>query len=320
MPLGVVANTFIEDTGADGGAAASYAFVDSMAGTTATMQQPLSAASYTTVAVAPAATENNAWATGDVMKAWALPTVNLKEWRPSGGDVTNAGVPSVGWIQWVIIADGSAGAGTAEFPLVNDAASTVLSGCVVLPRLHTSALQGRGQGINTVGTSMMSAVLNLAGSALFAGGGMASTVGLWGSPAQQALSADIIIHGNQTVTGTGVLYANVYSAGATTVWGTLDMTGSLWGPGNVTVPQGGIFLNTSGTWTGSTGASGTGLLLSGTLTLLYQGAARTTACSFNYATSLYSCDAGTLSAINVTNLDLFDGGMVAPGAMNGFVK
>ena len=76
----------------------SAAIIDSMAVLVATMQQPQTLASLGSTAVVPTPVEDDTWTTGDSYQIYNLLSLNLKRWRPVGGDETAASQPCGGWV------------------------------------------------------------------------------------------------------------------------------------------------------------------------------------------------------------------------------
>ena len=160
MPSGTLKNMWVVNTSRGN----SAAYIDSMSGSTATMQQPQTAASYNppTSGSTPNPAEDNTWTTGDTLNIYAVPlSVNLKLWRPSGGDVTAGGQPSCGWVQYVQIADPS-GSGLSSYQHWSDGLN-VLSACVVNPRTHVASLGGRGGPPYIIGNSHIGEVFIFSG-------------------------------------------------------------------------------------------------------------------------------------------------------------
>jgi hypothetical protein len=136
MPAGTVAGQLVYNTTRN-----SYAFVDSVVGTTATMQQPLTAAVATTVGSPDCSTASqvDTWATGDTLTVYACSALNLKQWNPRGADVTAGQQISVGWVQFSKIVDTS-GLAESTYELTCETGCNVLSFCQIPATLTVSAL------------------------------------------------------------------------------------------------------------------------------------------------------------------------------------
>ena len=92
---------------------ASYALIQSMSTSTATMDEPQTA--LTTVTMTPAPTEVNNWTTGDTLQLATLPILNLEPLDVAAGDtdLTNGGL----WMQMLEIPDQSGEAGKSNWRL-----------------------------------------------------------------------------------------------------------------------------------------------------------------------------------------------------------
>jgi hypothetical protein len=264
MPAGTVANEIVYNVTRN-----SYAFIDSMNGTTATMQQPLKAA-YVTVPGIPAASESagedQTWATGDSIEIEQVQAANLGYWTPQGADLTTGGAQaSVGWVQFLQIVDTS-GDVTSQYPLINNgAAANTLAMDVVSTRLALATTGGRGNGVNVLGCSVAGLAISTANTSLIYGGGYAAGMTIAGNNNQ--IQGKAILHGTFELAGSFSNIGDIYSNGAWIVaGGQLDMTNPVWGSFALEVyPQGTVWttasfsadLLTSGaiTW-GSAGTTG----------------------------------------------------------------
>lgn len=243
VPGGVVAKNLIQNTTS---ALKGWAFVDAVAGANATMTQPLANSTITTIGTS-TVTQDNAWANTDTYQAYTLPLCNLKAWRPQGGDYAAGGAAtaaSVGWVQWIQIADPS-GNGTGEYALVCDCATNTLSACQVLPRLHIASLNGRVVAATVLGC-------DVTGSILYFGSSMAFYAGI-GRGSFSVQGASCLIDSDakvNAITATASLFL-----GAVYLNSTLTMEGgggaivstALWGVGNVTIEPGSSYWNNTGT-------------------------------------------------------------------------
>lgn len=239
MPGGTAANQYVYNQ-----TRGSYAFIDSMLSSTATMQQPMTAASLTTISSSEYVIDDT-WTTGDTLVIYSLPNVNLKKWQPHGSDVSSGGAYNLSWVQWVSIADTSGNA-TALLQSQNDTAETFFSGCIINPRIHIDGGLGRGSGTVIQGCSMLGAVVIL-GECLIGGGGSAVSIGIWSAGAGN-INAYAIIHGVTTINGEAGL-GSVYFDNQIRVHSPISMNGIIFGPGVALVYAGGQWTkNQAATW------------------------------------------------------------------------
>jgi hypothetical protein len=292
MPVGTTAKMFVfKSTG-------SYAFIDSMSGQTATMQQPLSAASFNAPATVPTPAEDNSWTTGDTLTIYNLPNLtNLKMWRPTCGDLSSGGQASAGWVQFTQIAD-SSGTGGSEYTLVADGING-MAGCLVVPRTHVSGLGGRGFSAYLFGNSHVGAVVIFSGAQPFIfGGGLAG--GLTLNSAIMSVDGDTILHG-AVIANSGTLAGDaLYADGAVTIGGigpsnfrvAVAVTGArvFWGPASLKIDANSAYWSFGPTFTAN-------LLLSGTFTL------GTNTTGTKYVAGTYTDGV----ALTTANMDLFGG-------------
>lgn len=294
MPAATIKNNFVCNATRSN----SCAFVDSIAGGVATMQQPLSAASYVIPTTGlPVITEDNTWTTGDTINVYNLPPlINLEAWRPKGSDITSGGVYPYGWIQNITIADTSA-SGLSAFILLNDS-TMVLSGCVANTRVNLSSLGGRGDPPYAIGDSFTQLLLTPVGSQSAQPSvlGGASINGIQDGSAIR-MDDDFIIHGSGQSFNGGTVIGSVYADGTLTLGNagptTATLLAVLWGPGGVTLDPGTVF------WNGSGSSYTTTLLLKGTLAF----GATTTGTFFTPSTGVWS----TPIPITAANIDTNNG-------------
>jgi hypothetical protein len=243
----------------------SQAFIDSV-GATTIMQQPQTTASLTTITV-PVPIEDNAWATSNTVQLYSLLSLNLKRWRPVGGDETAGGVPSSGWVFYVDIVDIS-GASTASAYLFGSACtSNVLVNCIIGTRLHVSAEGGRGfSGLYVNGCSLIGAAFVGAAEAAFYGGALKVGGNFFGVP---TFTNDVILHGTVQALEGSLDLGNVFCDGTVNAGsapsgglGNIQASGSVWGSFSLNVAPGSAYINA----TGSTFAAHA-LLTSGTIKL-----------------------------------------------------
>ena len=263
----------------------SYAFVDTIADGEMVITQPISAALLTTP-TSPALAEDNSWATGDTMQAYTLPSVNLKQWRPEGGDVVGSAF-SVGWVQFVNIADASGGT-SSEFTFWGETL-TVLSACTVASRLYIGGgLGGRGAVLLVMGCRVVGLCAGFAGSAEIYGGVL--DAGLTNANCNLTLDGDIIVRSSISVQASYTVIGAVYLDNFTTNVGPgmLRMTVALWGPGSLALYANAVLYNNTGTTWAAT------LLINGALSF---GGTLTTGSYYTAATGLW-VGAVALSAAN----------------------
>jgi hypothetical protein len=227
----------------------AYAFIDSIAGSVATITQPLPSSLINTVGLF-SPTEST-FATGDTITAYTLPTANLKVWRPQGGDVGSGGAntsASVGWVQFIQVAD-SSGTGESELPVTNDAATLNFSAVQFLTRVHINILGGRGYGVSLVGcdTSQVIVVFG-GGSGMFYGGVVRNGMVIAGG-ATPDIEGDVAIHGTLAITSAFVNFINVFSDGVLqATYGMMQTNGGVaWGSFSVVLYPGSVFYRVGGT-------------------------------------------------------------------------
>ena len=222
----------------------SQALVDSVAGQLATMQQPQTLASLGSTAVVPNPVEDDTWANGDNYSLYTLLSLNLKRWRPVGGDETAGSQPCGGWVFTASIADPS---GTGASVYLHGCTSTcnVLVNCVVNGRTHATSEAGRGDANYVIGCSHVGAYISYGGVTQVFGGGFAAGYSCFtGYP---GIDNDAVIHNslNQDA-GTNYL-GKVFCDGTINVFGgQLQANSFLWGSYSINVFPGASFLNQSG--------------------------------------------------------------------------
>ena len=291
MPAGTLKNMIVQDINRS-----SYAIIDSMSGSTATMQQPIPGTVLNLSAIGvPALAEDNGWASSDTYATFTAPLANLKEWTPDGSAVTAAPFVSVGQVQWVTISDPSPAFGS--YALVGNTGANILSMAVVQGSLNANTLNGLPTTIiagttYTVGSSIVGTLDVKPASNIVYGGGVLGSTLLRGLTSVKIIDGDTICHGKLATYSGSIELGSVYVAGGNNAfWGLVFMGSTLWGPGNVNVLQGSTFVNSAGTWTAN-------LLVSGSITENGNGSAQTTGCSFTTGTGLWACGT-TLSAVNL---------------------
>ena len=258
VPSSVVAKVLLYNS-----ARSSYAFVDSVAGGNATMQQPQTSASITTTTAIPAPAVDNDWVADDTIEAFTCPLLNLKRWSPVGSDLTSGAQPCSGWVLFARIYDPSGSAASA-FNFFNQAAINVLSCCQVDTRLDLSILGGRSSSSFVIGCTVAGQVVGVIYGAGLFGGGMAAGAQMSGAGGM-LFSNNVLLHGSVTVTTLlEISTGGAYASGSIGVFpgASVDCIGTFWGAYSVTVEPGGIYWNN----TGST-FEAKALLTSGTLAL-----------------------------------------------------
>jgi hypothetical protein len=292
MPAGTTAGMLVFNSTKGG-----YAFVASITAGTATMTQPLSTALVTTPAIPTLALGTN-WATGDTITVYNIPpSINLKAWRPTGGDLSSGGSACVSWVQFIQIAD-SSGSNTSEYPQVNDCATSVLSCCYVGPRLHLAALNGRGNNNIVLGSFCKGPVVNESGPAEIYGGVLASTLQNFATSLSFVVDGNTIVTGATTINGS-MSVTSAHFVGNITVTGAvlqLATSPTLWGAAGITLNPGGVLYVSSGTFVAA-------LLNTGTLQI----GASTTGSAYNNPTAGSWTNSITLTPANMdTNSGLQD--------------
>lgn len=239
MPGGTTANQLVFNQTRN-----SYAYIDSIAGGTATMQQPLTGASISTVGV-PAAVQDNTWQATDALEIFDPPSCNLVDWTPIASDENTGGAKaSVGWVQFIRVSD-SSGADASIFGFVSRAVANVLSMCRVDARSCFSSLNGRGFECYALGCTFVGLVQTIAGGgANFQGGGFA--LGL-NATSEATLSQDVIVHHACEFIGAVVQLTNCYTDAPFIAFGPAQLrsgvANGLWGPGGVQLLMQSSFYN-----------------------------------------------------------------------------
>ncbi len=235
----------------------SYAFIDSMNGSTATMQQPLTATLLTTIGY-PVISSNtggfdNSWTTGDTLIAYQCQAVNLKQWKPIGGDITSGGQICLGWIQFIKIPDTS-GTINSVYDHQSEGILNVISACQVDTVLTLSGVQSTPPpiGVSFAGGGAYALGCTCAGRLNFQGtnqsfwGGGYNAFRGWGGSIVASLGGNVVMHG-QTTMEAPLRFLGGYCDGAIEVDGDVDQGGGapapLWGSFSMVV---------SGTWTNVT--------------------------------------------------------------------
>lgn len=261
VPVYVVAGTLLHNTTRN-----SYAFVDSVAGGTAKVTQPHTAASTTTTTTLPAPAVDNDWAAGDNIQPLTLLSLNVKRWAPVGGDLTAGNQPCAGWIIGASIAD-SSGTGSAEYPFVSTSAVQVLSLCNVNPRIAISNSEGRTVGCQLISCYAASFVNQFGGAVPQIYGGVVKS-GINVYSGLLSFNNNAVIHGS-TLLNNGPSTLIIQAGGAfsdgsvTAILGcSIGATGIFWGSYSVTLDPGATYWNV----TGSTFAA-KALLTTGALSL-----------------------------------------------------
>jgi hypothetical protein len=297
MPAGTAAGQLVFNS-----TRSSYAFIDSMATSTASMQQFIASAGLTTPSTANPV-QVNTTVTGDTLATFTLPLANLKVWRPRGGDQTGSAgtTASLGWVQSVTIVDPS-GTGVSEYALIGDGTvSQILSMCTVQPRLHSAGLAGRAEVVAIFGSNMLGGGnATFAGQAEFVGGGLLN--GLTSS-AGTSIFTGTVLHGSIGVVGQGTQNlafsgGNTFADGAIAASGAMILAGPLYGSYTLSVGPGATVARTAGSsWV-------TELLTSGALKF----GTATTGTSFNTTTGVFT----PAVALTLANLDSNNGSLQDP--------
>jgi hypothetical protein len=234
----------------------SYAFIDSMAGAVATMQQPLTTAALTTVGspnIGPGS-EDNTWATGDTLVVYNCSPLNLESWRPIGSDVSSGGTICTGWVQFSRILDPS-GNTTSSYAHVADCGVSVLSACRVdgsvsmdISASSPAGPTGADGGVYMMGCTVLGALSILGAEAVFCGGGV--VVDTFVANGGALLRLDCTIHGALILQGGYSTVDSTFCDGSISVnGGDLSYSVALWGSYTLTVnPRSAVINNTGLTW------------------------------------------------------------------------
>ena len=243
MPAGTAKNQLVFNS-----TRGSYAFIDSMAGSTAFMQQPIVASIVNTVgipAVSTEAGEDNTWTTGDTLVLMQCQALNLKLWAPAGGDVSSGGQVCAGWVQFARIVDTS-GTNVSSYSFLGQACN-VLSMCQIDTRISAADLCGRG-GLFLVGCTVANRLTAQCGTAQVFAGGYAVGITVLGG--EFGLNGDAVTHTSVLFAAGQVALQSFYSDTAL-VGNQISIQGcvvscetvgaAIWGPGNMTVGTLGAF-------------------------------------------------------------------------------
>ena len=244
----------------------SYAFIDSMSGSTASIQQPYKSAALTTPASGNNPVTDDTWATGDTLVVYSLPTINLKQWRPVGGDFSSIS-QSVGWVQMVEIVDPSGTGNSVYVHAADGVATNVLSLDRIDARLHTASTAGRSAQAGVFGCTMVGGGNAIGGGAhsdIF-GGGFLNGIQAYSS----VYIENTVLHGTVLTEVAGVQFGRVnpdgiFSDGLFEVYGgggSINLNDVLYGSFEVAVYPGGVF------WKLASSSWASNLLTSGVLSL-----------------------------------------------------
>ena len=243
MPGGTTAGQLVFNTTRN-----SYAFIDSMASTTATMQQPVAASVINTIgipAVSTEAGEDNTWTTGDAISIQQLPGSNEKLWAPISGDVSPGGQVSAGWVQFIHVLDSST-SNISSLPVLGYVCN-VMSACQIDTRISAGDLTGRG-GIFLIGDTVAGRFTAQSGTVQAFAGGYAAGISVIGG--NFALNGDAVTHEGMQITGVRSEVQSFYNdSGLTSTQIGIDSgevssvtAGSaIWGPANLALGPGGAF-------------------------------------------------------------------------------
>ncbi len=207
----------------------SYAFIDSIVSNTGAMSRPIPSSVITTITNIPALASDDTWTTGDHLTLYTLTSLNVKVWRPQGGDITSGGVASGSWIQFVKFADTS-GANTSQFNFAYDSAMSVLSACQSEVKI---GLAGNGRFTEyLVGCDIYTATVTSGLQQVY--GGIYRDGLSFNGGSQGHVGGDAIFHFVSTsffnVNGAFVNVDSLYSDGTVLLQdGTLRLNGPMWG-------------------------------------------------------------------------------------------
>ena len=189
----------------------SYAFVDAVSAGNATLASPLTAASIAApISGGFPVGAQQAWVAGNTIKPLTLLSVNLKEWKPVGGDVAG-GTPCAGWIIGANIAD-SSGTEASDFGWTNTTAINVISLCY-LPKIHAAGLIGRSSGLYILGCSLTNGLTVFAGVTCVVESGIIAS-GIELSSGAVIVNSFASLHGGNAVLGGSLTLSQVFSDGS----------------------------------------------------------------------------------------------------------
>lgn len=223
----------------------SYAFIDSMSGSTAFMQQPITSSVVNTIGVpsvsSEAAAEDNTWATGDTLVLMQCQALNLKLWAPIGGDVSASGQVCAGWVQFSRVVDTSGGSLSSFLFFAN--AYNVMSMCQIDTQVVASASFGLSGGLFLVGCTVAGSFVCLASTSTVFAGGYASSFFVGG---QTGLGGDAVLHGNAAFFGGPAISVQSFYCDGVIDLETCEMQcllpgSALWGSALMAVGGQGIF-------------------------------------------------------------------------------
>lgn len=296
VPGAAVAGMLVKDVTKN-----SYAFIDSIAASNATMTQPLAGAGLTTVTAVPSYSEDDTWAAADSFQLLVLPNFNLKMLQTSGGGSDTHGATPTAWVQEIHVPDTSGAPGFDTFsPTAINGSQLVLSSFTtdaffrseggLAPFDLFAANVWAPNGAQLVATNAISGAYN---TNLSANQTLVDNV--------SSVDGDAIMHGTMIIKGNPyVICGLAYSDSSVSLAHEAVMlieadsfaSSQLWGPGglNLEGPMSAVTNATGGTWAN-------GLTLSGGLTI--EGAGTGT----KYAAGVWT------DGINVTaaNLDTNNG-------------
>jgi hypothetical protein len=249
MPVGAAAKNLLQDTTLN-----TWSTIDSIAGGTATISQPLPNSLITTVGI-PTLSEGS-MATNDTFTVWAQPLANLKVWRPKGDDVSSGGVSSTGWSQFIEIADSSTSA-ASQYNLVGDSTTNVLSACRVDTRLNVTQFGGRSGSAYVLGGDVTGVLFLISGSPTLYGGIMRG--GTLSDSGSGTVDGDIVFHTAIDVNAAFLNGGDVFIDSTLLVQGggIYRSETSLWGSGNITVNPGSTYWDNNGSSFANTVTNGT---------------------------------------------------------------
>jgi hypothetical protein len=260
LPAGAAAGEMIYDS-----AHPSYAFIDSMNGSTGTITQPLDAPTLTTPNAEPAPSEVD-WLTsyaGDAAVLYALPGLNLRSAQPTGGDAPTTGALPTFWMQDVRVLDSSGAPGNSTINFEPIGMGTIVTNSRIDSYFN---FDGRRQ---YIAAAMLNTWLPGCGMEFFAtiSAGALCTQATWGSHVWDlaGVDGDVIVHEGLYLKGSYNIIGLAYFDGSITPQvavihgnvvelepsGALTSTATqLWGPGsmNLESPESAIENESGTTW------------------------------------------------------------------------
>ena len=237
MPAGAVAGQLVYNS-----TRSSYAFIDKMTGSTATMTQPFTASTLTTITSVPQLTEDDGWAAGNTLQLETPLLFNLKSLRPQSSDSNASFSSPVTWVQGIYFPDPAPAPGDSTVTMVPYGGGMDFSNCrfdaFLLFDGHTN-VYGAGA-LN----SWMNGGLHFDFAIMDGGASNTAANSFTRFENISSIDGDAILHGNTFVKGAYDIFGWSYTDGEIAVahGGTMliEPTSTLttnsawlWGPGSI---------------------------------------------------------------------------------------